>query len=241
MVDRNSKIKTIQALLSKTMENGCSEAEMLSALRMARALQDTYEISDDELQLSREEKATLHAESGAETMDPHRIKWQLCHGVSSYCNVEIYRVSKKPGLTFVGFKSDTEYARWLLDHLADQVHNSLFEYLLDHDCLAPKERKGAILDFIDAYAARIEATMIAACEQSKKARTTSGKELVIVKDHAIKDFLKANDIRLQCEGGGRSRASFSASARAAGDSAGHGATFGRPVSGAGATLRLGKN
>jgi hypothetical protein len=62
---------------------------------------------------------------------------------------------------------------------------------------------------------------------------------VIIKDHAIKDFLKANDIHLRCDGG--SRAAFSDGARAVGDSAGHGTTFGRPVSGAGATLRLGKN
>jgi hypothetical protein len=86
--------------------------------------------------------------------------------------------------------------------------------------------------------ARIEASLIAACEQSKTARTTSGKELVIIKDQAVKDFMKANDIHLRCDGG--SRAAFSDGGRAAGDSAGYGATFGRPVSGAGAIPRLGK-
>jgi hypothetical protein len=51
--------------------------------------------------------------------------------------------------------------------------------------------------------------------------------------------MKAEGIDLKCGGG--SRAAFSDSGRAAGDSAGHGATFGRPVSGAGAIPRLGKS
>jgi hypothetical protein len=50
--------------------------------------------------------------------------------------------------------------------------------------------------------------------------------------------MKAEGIDLKCGGG--SRAAFSDSGRAAGDSAGHGATFGRPVSGAGAIPRLGE-
>ena len=53
------------------------------------------------------------------------------------------------------------------------------------------------------------------------------------------DFMKAEGIRLRCDGG--SRAAFSDGARAAGQSAGDLASFGRPVSGAGATLRLDKN
>jgi len=127
--------------------------------------------------------------SGADALDPNQIKAYLSHGVGRYCNVRIYRTIGKSGLTFVGFKSDTDSARWLLDHLADFVHNALFEHLLEHDLLAPKEQKQETLGFVYGCTGRITATLIAACGQSKTERTTSGKELVINKDHAIKDFM----------------------------------------------------
>ena len=72
MADRSSIIDKVKARVSKTTANGCTEQEMFSALAKARALQDAYDISDDELQLSREEKAVLHDESEANAPDSHR-------------------------------------------------------------------------------------------------------------------------------------------------------------------------
>lgn len=170
--------------------------------------------------------------------DTHRIKWYLARGVGRYCNVQIYRNNSKAGLTFVGFKSDIDFAAWLFDHLSDFVHNALFEHLLD--CLAPegKERKEEIRGFVIGCAGRITARLIAMCDQSKNARTTNGNALVVIKDHAIKDLLKAEGITLRSSSGSRAR--FSDGARTAGASAGDRASFGRPLSVAGAVLRIGK-
>ena len=238
MANRDAIIEKIKALLSKTRENGCTEEEELSALAKARAWIDAHEITDDELQLSREEKAILHDESETDARDSHKIKWQLCLGVGRYCNVRIYRDRSKAGLTFVGFKSDIDFATWLLDHLSDFVHDALFEFLLD--CLAPegKERREEIRGFVIGCTERISARIIEMCDQSKTERTTNGKALVVIKDQAIKDLLKTEGICLRSSGG--SRAAFSDGARAIGQSAGDRASFGRPVSGAGATLRLGR-
>jgi hypothetical protein len=57
MVNRNSIIEKVKALLAKTTENGCTEEEELAALAKVRAWIDAHEITDDELQLSQEEKA----------------------------------------------------------------------------------------------------------------------------------------------------------------------------------------
>ena len=59
MADRNAIIEKIKALLAKTTANGATEHEMLAALDKASALQDAYEVSDEELQLTKEEKAIL--------------------------------------------------------------------------------------------------------------------------------------------------------------------------------------
>ena len=175
MADRNSIIEKIKAMLSKTTENGCTEEEALAALAMARAWIDAHEITDGELQLSREEKAILHHESEADARDPHKIKWRLSLAVERYCNVRIYRDSSKAGLTFAGFKSDIDFATWLLDHLADFVHDALFEFLLD--CLAPegKERKQEIRGFVIGCTEGISARLIEMCDRSKTERSTNGK------------------------------------------------------------------
>jgi hypothetical protein len=231
------RINTVKALLSKTRENGCTLEEELSSLAKARAMMDAYEISDDELQLSREEKAILHSESEVDARDSHGIKWQLSHAVERYCNVKVYRDSTKAGLTFVGFKSDIDFATWLLGHVSDFVHDALFDFLLD--CLAPegKERKQEIRGFVFGCTARISDRLIEMCDQSKTERTTSGNALVVIKDQAINDLLKAEGVCLRSS---IIRAGSSDGARAAGRSAGDRASFGKPVSGAGATLRLGK-
>jgi hypothetical protein len=76
MADRNSIIEKIKALLAKTTENGATEAEMLSALDKASAMMDAYDISDEELQVAKDEAAMLHADP-PDLHDPHKIKWRL--------------------------------------------------------------------------------------------------------------------------------------------------------------------
>lgn len=52
----NEKIRDkIKALLSKTIENGCKEPEMMSALAKAQALMDAYQITDDDLKEARDD------------------------------------------------------------------------------------------------------------------------------------------------------------------------------------------
>jgi len=76
-------------------------------------------------------------------------------------------------------------------------------------------------------------------KRSEKARTSNGRELVIVKDAAIKAYMKEHEIHLRtcCMG---SSSNVDSAARAAGRAAGDRASFGRPVSGAAGVLRIGR-
>jgi hypothetical protein len=68
-------------------------------------------------------------------------------------------------------------------------------------------------------------------------RPDSGRELIIIKDAAIKAFMQEHEIRLRtC--GGYSPFNVNAAAQAAGRAAGERATFGRPVTGSGGALRI---
>jgi hypothetical protein len=236
MADRNSIIEKIKALLAKTVENGATEAEMLSALDKAAALKDAYDISDADVQIAKDEAAILHADA-PDLKDPHQIKWRLCGGVSAFCNVLIYRSTGETGLKCIGLLSDVQFAMWLLDSLADFVFTELYAHLIG--CLAPQsERRVVMRSFTEACCEKISERLVELIERSKAARTANGRELVIVQDAAIKAFMKDHDINLRsCRVGGS--ANVDAAARAAGHAAGDRASFGRPVSGPVGVLRLG--
>ena len=236
MADRNSIIEKIKALLAKTVENGATEAEMLSALAKASAMKDAYDISDADLQIAEDEAAMLHADP-PDLADPHQIKWRLCGGVSAFCNVQIYRSTGETGLKCIGLPSDVQFAMWLLDSLADFVFAELYAHLIG--CLAPQsERRIVMRSFTEACCAKISERLVELVERSKAASTANGRALVIAQDAAIEAFMKDHDIHLRtrCIGGS---ANVDAAARAAGHAAGDRASFGRPVTGPVGVLRLG--
>ena len=236
MADRTSIIEKIKALLAKTTANGATEAEMLSALDKASAMMDAYDIPKEELQVAKEEAAMLYAEP-SDLQDPHKIKWRLSYGVAEFCGVQIYRSGHETGLKCIGMPSDVQFAMWLLDNLADFVFAELYAHLIG--CLAPKsERRIIMRSFTEACCDRISARLVELVERSKAARTSNVRELVIIKDAAIKAFMKEHGIHLRtCSLS--SASNVNTAAQAAGRAAGDRASFGRPVNGAVGALRIG--
>jgi hypothetical protein len=235
MADRNSIIDKIKALLAKTTENGATEAEMMSALDKASAMMDAYGVSDEEVRLTKEEAAILHADP-PDLKDPHKIKWRLTYAIGKFCNVAVFRSRHETGLRCIGMPSDVQFAMWLLDSLADFVFAELYAHLIG--CLAPKsERRIITRSFVGGACDRITDRLLELIERSKQARTSNGRELIVIKDAAIKAYMKDHNIRLHtcC---GPSSSNVNDGARQAGRSAGDRASFGRPVSGAAGVLRL---
>jgi hypothetical protein len=237
MTDRTSIIEKIKALLAKTTANGATEAEMLSALDKASAMMDAYDITNDELQVAKEEAAMLYADP-PDLQDPHKIKWRLSYGVAEFCGVQIYRSGHEIGLKCIGMPSDVQFAMWLLDNLADFVFAELYAHLIG--CLAPRsERRVIIRSFTAACCERITDRLLDLMKRSKTARTSNGRELVVIKNTAIKDFMKEHGIHLRsCSTG--SPSNVDGAAQAAGRASGDRATFGRPVTGAAGALRIGR-
>jgi hypothetical protein len=236
MPDRNSIIEKIKALLAKTTANGATEAEMLAALDKAAAMQDAYDITDEELQIAKNETAMLHADP-PDLKDPHKIKWRLTYAVSQFCGVHIFRSRHETGLKCIGMPSDVQFAMWLLDNLADFVFAALYEHLIGC-CAPPSERRIVMRSFVEGCCDRITDRLIDLVKRSTEAHTSNGRELVVIKDAAIKAYMKEHDIHLQSCCMGLS-SNVDSAARAAGRAAGDRASFGRPVSGAAGVLRIG--
>jgi hypothetical protein len=237
-MNRENILDKIRALLDKTTENGCTEAEMIAALAKARAMRDAYAVIDSELQLAKEEKAILREEP-ADPNDPHGIKWRLASAVAEFCDCEAWarNHTRLRGFTFCGAVSDVEWAVWLLDHLTDFVSGELVLHLMTS--LAPAdERREVIKGFVIGATGRIS-ERLRELSNPPADQTNNSRALVALKSSAIAEKMKECGIELRTS---RARcSSFDEGAYGAGRAAGDGASFGRPVSGAAGALRLGKS
>jgi hypothetical protein len=151
--ERDELLHKIRSLLAKTMENGCTESEALTALTKAHALRDAYVVTEAELNLTKVERAILRREPPG-TRDPHLIKWQLLNAVARFCDCEAWRKTHKGGLVFCGLPSDAAFGTWLLDTLTAFVLAELTNFLMDADP-GKQNRREAIRSFIAGAADRI--------------------------------------------------------------------------------------
>jgi hypothetical protein len=236
---RESVIEKIKALLAKTVASGCTEPEMMAALDMAQALQDTYEVTAEELQLAKDEAAVL-GDSMPDPNDPHNIRWHLAWVVENFCSCKAWaeRLTKHQHIRFCGAPADVELAVWMLDHLTDFISDQLVRHLMTS--IAPrKERRRVIKEFIIGCVDRIGERVSDLSKQSEAARTSNGRELVVIKSAAIDAKLK--ELGLHFRGGGScGDVNEDSAAFTAGRAAGNSATFGRPMSGTAGALRIGK-
>jgi Protein of unknown function (DUF2786) len=235
-IEREKLLSKIRALLAKTLDAGCTEEEAMAALAKAQAMQAAHEVTEAELRLTKEEKAILRSEPPG-TKDPHQIKWHLLYAVSKYCNCEGWRERRRNGgnIIFCGLPADVQHATWLLDHLAAFVKARIIDFLMESEP-SNEDRRTAIRGFVAGCTGRISHNLEELSEQTAAAANSNARALVVIKDRAVQDKLKELGIRIHTSCGGYGQLDHSS--YAAGQAAGDRASFGRPVSGRNATLRL---
>jgi Protein of unknown function (DUF2786) len=231
--NREKTFDKIRALLSKTTENGCTEHEHLAALDKARALMDSYEVTEADLQFTKEESAIFRKEPPG-TRDPHGIKSGVVNAVAQFTDCRAWR-DGKAGLVFCGLPADVRFATWLLDHLTGFVQAELANHLMGNIAVGMPRRR-IINGFVIGATSRIADRLRELCRPAAAASINS-RALVVTKRAIIKAKLDEAGIHL-CSGG-RSQRQFDDSSAEAGRAAGDRASFGRPVSGQNAALRIG--
>jgi hypothetical protein len=215
-----------------TVQNGCTEEEYLVALAKARALMDAHEVTEDELQLTKEEGVVLRKDMTGS--DPHHVKSNMTRAVAAFCDCRAWR-DRDGKLVFLGLVSDVQFATWMLDHLAGFVLTELADHLMGDIAIGSPRRK-VINGFVDGITWRISERLRELKPSPTAAASPNNRALVTIKQTLIKAKMKELGISLRTSSSSRQHDSGS---YAAGRSAGERASFGRPVSGRGATLRIG--
>jgi Protein of unknown function (DUF2786) len=145
---REDLIEKIKVLLSKTVDNGCTEEEAFAALDKAQAWMDAYAVTEDELRLTKEEAAVIRSEP-KDSLDPHNIKFYLMSAVAEFCSCKAWQKRRRDVkvVEFCGLQSDARWATWLLDTLTAFVQAELARHLME--TLPPKdERRRVITGFV---------------------------------------------------------------------------------------------
>jgi Protein of unknown function (DUF2786) len=105
--DRDQILRVIRALLSKTVDNGCSEAEAMSAAAKVNELLDriSMTISDMELEeeICRQYEATDRCHEVIDVAD----------SIAFFCDCKYWLKDKK--IVYFGFESDVEIATYLTE------------------------------------------------------------------------------------------------------------------------------
>lgn len=236
-MDRQKLAERIQALLSKTVDRGCTEAEALAAAEKAQELLHLYQMSRSDLEL--EAEGMLHETITPRMMKDAKFRWIalkiLCSGISKFTDCRGWGLDGgRGGYEFAGLRSDVEFAVWLTKALMDFAHQAYTHY--QFDCMLDFERKDQN-GFYIGLCERIKERMLQEVAR-RQAAVGTGRDLVVTKKPLIDDFVKSLGIHFTK---GRALATASGSGAAAGRRYGDRAGFGRPVNSGAAVRRIGRN
>lgn len=239
MSERDKVISKIRALLSKTVENGCTEAEALSALSMAQAMMDAYEVTEADLNEMRQESAIK--ETMKDMRDPHHIRAHLTVAISRFTNTKVWRheyKSQKWRYNFVGLRSDVDFALWLTETLTMFVQRELKNYIWKNDYtgLEPSTKRKVINGFVFGACNRISERMIELADNSEDHASKNANALVVIKNELI--VKKMNELGIELRSPRQRGSAIKDDAYQAGKAVGDKANFGRPMGGEAGMLRL---
>jgi hypothetical protein len=213
---RETLFAKVRALLAKTVENGCTEAEAMAALELAQRLMAENEISEADLAAGVEDVRVDRRTKP----DREDARDKLYAGIGAFCHCRAWKAGFD-AVSFAGLDSEVIFAHWLLDMLADFVERGVGDYMAT---ARPRgSRRQARKDFVHACCIRITKRLYELAE----ARTPKGKGLVVAKHALIDAELAKRGIELRDRF--RLHTDRDRDAAAAGWARGADARFDRPV------------
>jgi hypothetical protein len=213
-------LNRIKALLAKTTENGCTEAEAFAAILKARQLMDEHNVSLSDLQ---DEPLT---EQRQRVRNTNRIKRALAQAISQFCECRAWKAAvntSSSDIVFFGYPQDVQLADWMLETLAGFVERQRDQYLATLPTVDKFHRNGFEVAATNRLSERLK-------ELAPKPPITvpiDGKSLMVTKQALITEGLAKKGIRFS-----QSRArrvNCERDAMDAGRAAGNAATIARPI------------
>ena len=189
----------IQALSAKTIDNGCTEDEALSAAAKVAELLDRYDLSLTDVEMREAPCERLEYE----TWRKKRIPIDGVVGaVAHFCDCRVWREKNQAGearYIFFGMRSDIAVALYLTELIDTAVRSGLGRYKTtpDYRRFRHKERHMANASFALGMVASISDKLTAMKAGRDKANSSTGRDLVVLKTVIVDAELEKLDLNLR--------------------------------------------
>jgi hypothetical protein len=221
----------VKALLAKTLDNGCTEAETMAAMEKAAEIMAAHDIAEGDLQQKQDEHVvTRHTGN----IDPFKVRWNLSSAVATFTHCRSWRQRYDKTIVLCGLESDAEFAEWLLGALADFVLREIESHLAERRRNGLPCSRTVSASFMHGMTCRISDRLR---ELSAQWIPSTGKDVAASPTARVEAFMKEEGIKVAT-----ASSNYFAALQdcfAAGKAAGNRASFARPVS-SGGPLRIGK-
>jgi hypothetical protein len=202
--DALDKLKSrIQALRAKTIDNGCTEAEAVSAAVKVAELLDRYDLSLTDVEIR---KAPCERRE-YETYRKKRIPLDDCIGaVANFCDCRVWREKNQTGETcyvFFGLRSDVEVAHYLTELIDAAVRSELGRYKTspEYRRFRHNQRHMANTSFALGMVASIADKLTVMKASRDEANLGSGRALVVLKAAIVDAEFGKLDLNLRTQRG----------------------------------------
>ncbi|QWG13656.1 DUF2786 domain-containing protein [Bradyrhizobium sediminis] len=189
----------IQALRAKTIDNGCTEDEALSAAAKVAELLDRYDLSLTDIDI-REAPCDRRV---YETHRKKRIPLDDCIGaVANFCNCRVWREKNQAGenrYVFFGLRSDIEVAHYLTELIDIAVRTELGRYKTTsgYGRFRHNQRHLANASFALGMVASIADKLTAMKAGRDKVNHSTGRGLVVLKTSIVDAEFGKLDLNLR--------------------------------------------
>ncbi len=196
----------IQALRAKTIANGCTEDEALSAAAKVAELLDRHDLSLSDLEL----RASPCERKVFETHRKKRIPLDDCIGaIAHFCDCRVWREKNAAGessYVFFGLRPDIEVAHYLTELIDAAVRAELgrFKTSADYGRLRHQERHLANASFALGMVTSIAKKLTAMKAGRDQVNRGAGRGLVVLKTSVVDAEFDKLDMKLRrARSGGR--------------------------------------
>jgi Protein of unknown function (DUF2786) len=189
----------IQGLRSKTMDNGCTEAEALLAAAKVAELLDRYDLSLTDVEIRDAECEQREYE----TYRKKRVPLDGCIGaVADFCDCQVWREKNQVGearYVFFGLRFDIEVAHYLTEVIDNAVRFELGRYKISagYRRFWHQDRHIANSSFTLGMVASIADKLKAMKRERDAVNYGTGRDLVVLKASVVDAELEKLDLKLR--------------------------------------------
>lgn len=222
----------IRALMNKTVENGATESEAFSAMKIVGKLLDEYNLSMDEFSVRNETCVTEFYSTKNKHMNEQVM---VASGVAKFCSVKVWmqRTNKGIDIYFFGLEPDVQMAIYLISMIGTvyaNEFNSFKESFIYNSYNG--HRRVLASNFQKGYASKINVRFDQMVKEAKVAQTannsTSTALVIVEKSKFVEEEFRKSGPKLVSQKS-YSSSKYNAEARIAGEKAGNKANLSRPI------------